>query len=580
MSFFTEEEISDARSHTYMDSEGRRCGIINGIKGRFDIDYNLIEGEEYETPWSFHASKREIECEASKRQAEEVENELRHWYDKYHEPSTDDSNLLVEILALPFALLLGGVDSIRLISKTIKKEKARLQEEALKEKKIEDIKNTNVAPNKKKIVDKTPWFLKRIDDDIRFHEYQGSDFYDCCVYQHGLRNGLGIMHFDSGVTRIGFYQNGLVSGESIRFGIDGSRLIGIDQKGWAINGRFLRIYEEDHKTYGQIEIYKDGKLIDAESPKVNESLVKYQIDNGVAYRSEGFNYQESYLNDGSILYMFLNEVGLRLTMKAFPNGDKVISRWNDNVQYGYCIIHPKDKSPFVRYMDHLIALKTIKLEEKDDGRVDTPWYLKRINYDVRFHKHQGIDFFDYSIYQKGLRDGLGVIYFKGGIKRTGFFKNGFLCGQSIREYLNGSRLIGIDQKGWILTGRYLRIDKDFTTFIEFYENGKLIKRENPNEKERMHYVKKEKGTYYYSEAFNYGEFVYLDGTSTKAFLNNKGLKLAIRNFADGRIVSSQFMDNVQKGYSIIEIKDDSPVCRLMDDSNILKTLHLEEKDIL
>ncbi len=575
MSFFTEEEISDARSHTYTDSEGRRCGIINGIKGRFDSEYNLIEGEEYETSWSFHASKREIESEASRRQAEEVEDELRHWYDKYHEPGPDDSNLLVDILVLPFALLLGGIDSIRLISKTIKKEKAKLQKEALKEKKIEDIKLINATPNKKI---ETPWFLKRIDDDIRFHEYQGSDFYDYCVYQHGLRNGLGIMNFDSGVTRIGFYQNGLVSGESIRFGTDGSRLIGIDQKGWTINGRFLRIYEKDHQTYSLIEIYKDGKLIDTESPKENESLVKYRLDNGVAYRSEGFAYQESYLDDGSILYYFLNKVGLRLSIKVYPNGDKAISRWNNGVQYGYCIVEPKNESPFVRYMDNLIALKTIKLEEKDDGKVDTPWYLKRINYDVKFHKHQGIDFYDYSIYQKGLRDGLGVIYFKGDIKRTGFFKDGFLCGQSIREYPDGSKLVGVDQKEWSMNGRYLRILKDYRTRIETYQNGKLVKTEDPNEKEKMYFSKRERGTTYYSETFNYGEFVYLDGTATKMFLNEKGLRLVVRNFADGRVVSAQFIDGVQKGYCIIESKDNPPICRLMDDSNILKTLQLEEID--
>lgn len=590
MSYFTEEDRRDSRLTRDKDT-GDYYGTIAGVTGHFDSDANLIDDEEYDIGWGQTATGWQLEREQYYQECLKNACEYNPHVpssSRYEDPTKpykiDDTSLLAGILFAPFLAVAGGITAFKLIRKTIKEAKAKeaKQQEQIILPQKQVTMNSSASRNEyqnevaKQKKTEIPWYLSLIDFDIRFHKFTGSNFSDYCIYKRGLRNGLGIMRFDDGVNRVGFYDDGYPCGQAIRFGADGSRLIGTDKKGWAIDGRFLRIYEKDNETYTLIEIYRNGQLEDVEMPKDNESMVRIHIDNGVVLKSEAFNYQEVYLNDGSIMYMPLKNTGLKLAIKKYPNNDRVICRWNNGVQYGYCIIEKNGKPPIARYMDNLIILKTIKLEEKDDGKVDTPWYLKRIDENIIFHKHLGIDFFDYCIYEKGLRNGVGVMYIKGDIKRTGFYEDGMLVGQSIREYPDGTKLVGIDPKGWSMTGKYLRIFKNYCTQVEYFKNGKFVKSETPNEKEKMHFVKKENGTYYYSEAFDYGEFVFLDGTITKSFLNKKGKKLIIKSFPDGRINNCQYIDNVFTGYSIVETNDNPPTCKLINESVIQKTISLEE----
>ena len=492
--------------------------------------------------------------------------------------------IAADIVAAPLALLFGGTiwdisagmfHGMRKAYRRREKELKELREASSDHesdiKTLEPRQTTLQEPPKPVI----PFYKKRIDSKIRIHKFEGEDFYDYCIYKDGLRNGIGITVVNNGITREGFFEDGVPCGQSVRYRSDGSKLVGVDSKGWPINGRFLRIYK-DFKTH--IETYKDGELVDVDTPEKDALITFYEQNNGTLYTSKKFEYSELHGKDGSITISFTNKEGLRFISKSYPDGTKVISQMVDGVQKGYCIRQEKDGEVQARLMDNLLILQTLGLDELDNGQKDLPWYQIKIDKYIKFHKYEGIDFYDISIYKDGFRNGVGIIYFKGDIKRTGFFKDGMTLGQSIREYPDGSKLIGVDEKGWSIEGRFLRIFKDYRNHVEIYKDGKLINTLTPNEQERLMIRNDSDGTLYYSKGFNYEEKHFQNNKVIKTFTNKEGLRLAVIE-QNGSTYTLQFKDDSPKGFAIFEKGNESPVAKLFDGpNNVIKEIKLEEID--
>ena len=565
MSYYgvSDDEIREARrtGSIHQTSGCKWKGTIGGVTGVFDQEGHCIVDEHYDVNgegmrytdmgwWPGHFSSYEYEPYESP-------------YDESSEHDYKDGLGLLGILMVPFALLTCAPTMINIIRKAMKEVK-----EQQRTKETNEYKKSNEVNNIKKEVNIEPWYKKRIDNRIRLHSFKGYNFNDICIYKDGLRNGLGIMYFRTGAFREGFYEDGMIVGQSIRYYPDGSRLIGIDKKGWAIDGRFLRIYS-NYRTH--IEIYKNGELVDVELPKEDEVLEHSTFYNGDIYESR------------AIIRMFTNKKDKAFTSKIYPDGGKFISQNIDGVQSGYALINKKIIPIYSVLINNLTLVQTLQIDELDVGQRDAPWYQNKIDQRIRLHRHNGVDFYDVCIYKYGIRNGLGIAYFKNNVTRYGFYKDGLTLGQSIRLYPDGSRLIGIDQKGWSIEGRFLRIFEDndiIKCYVEIYVDGKLERYEKPDEKEMIKISYCNSGTVYSSEKFNYSELRYNDGGITRCFLNDKGTKLAFREFPNGGFGLCQFIDGKMKGYCIFgNAKEKSYLAKLFDADEILKIIKIEEYDL-